>query len=84
MSEFPRKAFDYYTAGNKQITTTVLLKDLRQAIAAYDQLAERHVMEVAEYRGLLGKLRLERQKERRHLREVEPRLTVQFPDEDLV
>lgn len=43
MSDFPRKAFDYYLFKNDHGTVVALVTDLRQAIKAYDELSLRCV-----------------------------------------
>lgn len=57
MAEFPRSAFDYYTTANKNETVVVLVKDLRLAVEAYDQLQDRFVMKSTEDSITIGNLR---------------------------
>lgn len=56
MSEFPRKALQELAANYREAWPNET-NFAEQAIAAYDQLAERCVMDTAEHRALIGQLR---------------------------
>ena len=83
MNDFPARSLENIATHLDQTlgVGTVGARDIRRAIKAHAELSERHVMEIAELRGLIGQIRAERSKERRHLRGVEHVLAVQLPDD---